>query len=294
MVSPKLQVLKSTQDDSVNFVETSDAPGSLEARYVRRHPHYVVGYLSSQRGCKMACRFCHLTQQGETYDQGATLDEYRTQAVRILEQYRASEKPADSIHWNFMARGEPFENPHFLEGAEAVLDMLASCADDYDLYSRWKISTIGTQEIANFAFTDIFKKLTPDLYYSLYSTNRQFRKRWLPKAIPVPEMLCKLADWQQRTAKIVKLHWCYIDGENDSLLDTENIVSEVLSVGLRVDVNIVRYNPYSASQGKESPEDVIRRNAQYLLENLPGSRVKVIPRIGQDVYASCGMFAEST
>ena len=56
-------------------------------------------------------------------------------------------------------------------------------------------------------------------------------------------------------------------------------------------VNIVRYNPHDPRRhGVEPPEDVIRRNAQIYRSRLPHARVRVIPRVGYDVAASCGMF----
>jgi hypothetical protein len=56
-------------------------------------------------------------------------------------------------------------------------------------------------------------------------------------------------------------------------------------------VNIVRYNPPDpACHGSEPPEDVIERNADIFRSRLPYARVRVIPRVGFDVAASCGMF----
>jgi hypothetical protein len=59
---------------------------------------------------------------------------------------------------------------------------------------------------------------------------------------------------------------------------------------LMVHINIVRYNPPSERQGTEPPEEIVQRNAAIYRERLPNSRVSVIPRVGYDVAASCGMF----
>jgi hypothetical protein len=40
----------------------------------------------------------------------------------------------------------------------------------------------------------------------------------------------------------------------------------------------------------EPPEEVIERNAGIYRSRLSYARVRVIPRVGYDVYASCGMF----
>jgi len=35
---------------------------------------------------------------------------------------------------------------------------------------------------------------------------------------------------------------------------------------------------------------VVERNAQIFRDRLPGARVQIVPRVGFDVNASCGMF----
>jgi hypothetical protein len=91
--------------------------------------------------------------------------------------------------------------------------------------------------------------------------------------------------------KIVSLHHAYIAGENDSEVDVHQICDAIEERGLMVNVNIVRYNsPDSSRYGVEPDESIIQRNASIYRERLPQSRVSVIPRVGFDVAASCGMF----
>jgi hypothetical protein len=53
----------------------------------------------------------------------------------------------------------------------------------------------------------------------------------------------------------------------------------------------LRYNPHDPRRhGVEPSEEVIRRNAAIYQSRLPSARVRVIPRVGYDVAASCGMF----
>jgi 23S rRNA (adenine2503-C2)-methyltransferase len=100
----------------------------------------------------------------------------------------------------------------------------------------------------------------------------------------------KLCLYKKPFHKIIKLHWAFIEGENDSEFDVGEIAQAVSNIGLRVDINIVRYNPYSPVQGKEPAIELIEDRVNYLKFLLPESEVKIIGRVGRDVYASCGTF----
>lgn len=144
--------------------------------------------------------------------------------------------------------------------------------------------------MAEIELADIFAGHCPDIYYSLYSTDPAFRRRWMPKALPVDVALGKLVRYQELTRKIPVLHWAMIEGANDGARALEEICEAVNGAGLRCDFNIVRYNPFSEGQGAEPPVDILERNAELLRAGVPGARCKIVGRVGYDVKASCGMF----
>lgn len=287
-----MQMLKSNIDDSVNFVLPA-AAGYFECRYVRRTPEYFVCYLSAQSGCRQACRMCHLTATKQTQAEDAGVFDIEDQARTVLDYYvehiQAAE-PAKVVHFSFMARGEPLANKWIWEShAEQTFSDLYRRARRLNLYPRFCISTILPKTLDK-PLVDLFGPYQPDLYYSIYSTSESFRKKWLPNALPVDEGLSKLVEYQQLTRKLIRLHWAFIEGENDSEEDVQGILRAVQQARLRVDVNIVRYNPYSPLQGKEPSEDVVQRLVGLIREELPESAVKAVDRVGFDVKASCGMF----
>ena len=283
-------VLASELDASVNFV-TPAAVGFEEARYVRRNEEYFITYLSAQSGCRMACRFCHLTQTGQTAFMDVPVEGLFAQADQVLGHYDSLGQPARSVHFNFMARGEVLASEHVLAGADELIDGLAERAVARGLVPRYKFSTIMPRSLGDLALTDIFTRSQPDVYLSVYSADPAFRRRWLPKAQPLAESLAKLVDWQRLTRKIPVLHWALIEGANDDPGTLHGICDAVQAAGLICDVNLVRYNPYSPKQGREPSEAVIQRCAQILRDRLPMTgRVKVVGRVGFDVKASCGMF----
>ena len=89
----------------------------------------------------------------------------------------------------------------------------------------------------------------------------------------------------------VKLHWAFIEGENDTLKDTVDTSRVILESGVKIEgINIVRYNPYSLKQGKETSKYNIDLHVEILKTHF--SNVKIIERAGFDVKASCGMFVD--
>jgi adenine C2-methylase RlmN of 23S rRNA A2503 and tRNA A37 len=281
---------RSGQDASVNWDRPADV-GRIEARYVRRCPDYFVVYLSSQTGCAQGCRMCHLTATGQTRLRDVTIPEMLEQARTVLDYSRQEAAPARSVHFNFMARGEPLANKLLLADADGLLSELSLLAVALGLRPRHLISTIYPRELGDRPLEDVFVMYHPDIHYSIYSMSDRFRRRWLPKALPAEAALDRLLSWQRSTGKIVTLHHAYIAGENDAEGDVHAVCDALEERRLMVHVNIVRYNPFDpARHGVEPTEEIIERNAAIYRERLPNARVSIIGRVGFDVAASCGMF----
>lgn len=286
------EILFSNEDASVNFVTPHPQGGAFESRYVRREKDYFITYLSSHSGCNKACRFCHLTQTRQTMMDPASVDDYYLQGLQVFRHYRQFDD-AGRVNFNFMARGEPLANPSVLNNWEKVRAPLQSLAEQHALVSKYNISTIMPEEMRDRSLYDVFGDTGAQIYYSLYSMRDEFRKRWLPKAMGAHDALWKLVDWQQKTGQLVTLHWAFIEGQNDSLEVLEEIIMAILVRSLEVKFNLVRYNPYSAAQGVEPSEEIIQRNFDYLAEAFGNEKSRIVPRVGFDVKASCGMFVDN-
>lgn len=289
-----LPVIKQSQlDGSVNFIwHLSD--GQIEARYVRRAKERFIVYLSVQTGCALGCRMCHLTQTKQVEAHNLTITEILMQAQTVLNWYqemvgRGEIEAATIVDFSFMARGDFFNNPGLIAQADDLLCSLEEAARELHLYTCIKISTIMPRVIdgANLA-GDIFRRTSPDLYYSLYSVDSEFRKRWLPRALAPDRALAMLSGWQDQSRKLIILHSAFIAGENDSRDGINAMAKAVWLHGLRTDYNVVRYNPFSSQHGAETPH--LGYCVAWLKAAFPQSRVKVIDRVGRDIFASCGMF----
>jgi 23S rRNA (adenine2503-C2)-methyltransferase len=282
--------MKSQIDPSVNFVE-EQLKGFIESRYVRRADDYFACYLSSQSGCNKGCRFCHLTATKQTTFEDVDRDGFLEQAKTVFRHYIAeTRQSARSVHYSFMARGEALANKHLIQDADSILLPLGKLASNRGLNPKFNISTIMPRTL-NKDLPSIFKIVTPTIYYSLYSVNDSFRERWLPAAMPVDLALRILKDYQSVSKKIVKIHYAFIKGENDSEEDVNNMCDAVEEAGLVAEFNLVRYNPFSPEQGSEADEEVIQRNFGIIQGRFKG-KSKIVSRVGLDVKASCGMFVE--
>lgn len=281
-----MQELKSQIDKSVNFIE-EQLKGFIEARYVRRRDDYFVCYLSSQSGCNKGCRFCHLTATKQTTFVDVDQQGFMDQAQEVFQHYR-KESPAKIVHFNFMARGEVLANSQILSNADKILWMLGEMAVKEGLIPKFNLSTIMPKTFDK-SLVDVFKILTPTIYYSLYSINPEFRKQWLPAAMPVESTLRLLREYQTISKKIVKIHYALIKGENDNVFETFEMLDLIEKHKLLCEFNLVRYNPFSPEQGVEADEEDIQLVVDAIKTRWNG-RAKIIPRVGFDVSASCGMF----
>lgn len=284
-----LKILNSQVDPSVNFVE-EQLIGFLESRFVRKCDEYFIAYLSSQTGCNRGCTFCHLTATGQTSFVDSSHNDFMAQAIQIFKHYRKQNVKAKFCHYNFMARGEPLANKILLESGDELLLKLGQVAKEEGLPAKFNISTIMPVTLKK-SLIDIFNYINPTIYYSLYSTNPEWRKKWMPAAMDPNQALLMLKEYQEFSKKIVKIHFPFIADENDSEKEVHNMCDAINKVNLNCEFNLVRYNPAAPDQGVESSEEVIKRNINILQERFKfNGKVQIIPRVGFDVKASCGMF----
>lgn len=278
--------LVSEEDSSINYVVPCSDGGYFESRFVQRSSDYFIIYLSSHSGCNQACRMCHLTQTKQTMMTPATLDDYVQQALNVLNNIDQKELKTNGlkrVKFSFMARGEPLLNPTILDNWDELRRTLKSLINPY-FDVEFCISTIFPKTFDR-SLESIFK--TPDvvLYYSIYSTNQKFRRKWLGKAHSTTTALAAIMRYHQATSNKIKFHSAFIEKENDSTSDVHLLTSEIKYYmrNIPYKFNIVRYNPYSEEQGVESS------NLSLIKEVL---EAKIITRVGKDVKASCGMFVQ--
>lgn len=290
-----IKFMWSKVDHSINVV----FPDGREARYVRRKPGYYAIYVSSQLGCAKSCRMCHLTQTGQTNDTDVDHDGIMEQ-IQVLDKY--VKKNIDKIggnaplvHLNFMARGEPFSNKQITTRMAELLERISQYYKEHGQEVRFNFSTIMPEETRTHHFKEWFKgteEYNVHVYYSLYSLDTEFRKRWLPKALNPYNALTNLRLAQLAYNVKIALHWALIKDENDGISTPLDLMKINEIINLQFKFNLVRYNPYSPSQGEEAWDGVREKYFTYMEQIAPIKRSKIIERVGKDVAASCGMFVD--
>lgn len=285
------QTLKSHEDASVNFIKSTSDGGFWEARFVQREPHYFIVYLSSHTGCNKSCRFCHLTATKQTMMTPASLEDYLEQAEQVLNYYKSLNKDKNEkiVNFNFMARGEPLANPVVLYNSKELFDKLSEKALALGLKPQFMISSIIPDDLP-VKLEHIFNNERATLYYSLYSTDNQFRKRWLPKSMDCFKALDMISAFQKNTNRPIVLHWAFIKDQNDNIQQLHSTMKMVNEKGINAKFNLVRYNPHSERYGFEPDETKIIQLFDIVKSYLPHSKSRIVPRVGHDVKASCGMF----
>lgn len=288
--------LISNEDKSVNFTKKIEDGGFLEARFVQRVPEYFIAYLSSHSGCNKSCRFCHLTVTKQTMMTSSTFNDYLEQADQVLNYYKEKtnldNKTEKIINFNFMSRGEPLANPVILYDSKKLFDNLHDKVRELNLTPQFMLSSIIPEDF-DLDLSDIFSDPRATLYYSLYSTEEKFRKRWLPKAMNCFKALDKIAEFQSKTGREIALHWAFIEGNNDNIEQLHKTMISVKERGIKARFNLVRYNPYNERYGVEPDEIEIQKLFNIVQSYIPESNSRIVPRVGKDVKASCGMFIEN-
>lgn len=283
-----MTILVSRQDASVNWVTSDGGGGFFETRFVQRSPKYFSVYVSCQSACNHGCGYCHLTETKQVRPTDLPLHGLKEQVSMAVSHSSVAAPDAEMVHFNFMTRGEPLASRLLLDNWEDTANFLRTAANTRNLRHKVLVSTIMPKSVEDSRLTHIFPIHYPEIYYSIYSMDEEFRRMWMPKAMPADKALDALDIWQQETNKIPRLHFAFIKGVNDSEKGVTAICDAVTRRGLRVNVNVVRYNPPNR-WSKESDEQTVGRLALQM-KDLLRCPVKVVTRVGYDVYASCGMF----
>ncbi len=237
--------------------------------------------VSSQVGCKMACRFCETAQMG--FLRHLTAGEIVSQAMVARQILR---EPAENIV--FMGMGEPLDN------FDAVVDAIRILSDRRGLAIPVKnitVSTVGhipgIMRLAELAEKDPtgFGRLR--LAVSVNAPDDETRAAIMPvnAAWPLSDLQQALLHWPLRHKDdVIFIEYVLLDGVNDRP-DQARALAEYLR-GLRACVNLIPYNPRRDSPYARPSREKTAAFFQALME--AGQACRIRGTKGDAAMAACG------
>ncbi len=237
---------------------------------------YKYGYtlcISTQKGCKMGCKFCASTkakfegdlQTGEIVDQ--ILKIQREEGIRISNIV-------------FMGIGEPLDNFDNLINAINIIN------DPFGIEIGARHISISTSGLANRIRDLADLKTQCTLSISLHYTTDELRSEIMPinRKYNIEELLDACRYYIKVTGRRVSFEYAMVNGLNDSLEDAKRLVSLIKDI--KCHVNLIRINEIDETNYKKSTNDNILKFRDYLNDN---NIVATIRRtLGEDIEAACG------
>ena len=229
--------------------------------------------VSSQAGCKMACKFCMTGRQGFHGN---------LSAADILNQFFSVDEADGLTNAVFMGMGEPLDN---WEEVKRVIDVLTA---DWGLGwspKRITLSTIGVLP----KLRQYLDECRCHLAVSLHNPFPAEREELMPvqKAWSITEVVRLLRQYDFSGQRRVSFEYTVFDGWNDTPRHADALLK--LLRGLECRVNLIRFHripdfPYDTAPQKkmEAFRDALVRGG--LTATIRASR-------GEDILAACGQLA---
>ena len=231
--------------------------------------------VSSQIGCKRACRFCETGRMGFLRD--LTTAEIVGQVV--LARSALGYNVTNIV---FMGMGEALDN------ADTVLRTLRVLNDNKGLsYGQQKITvcTVGQPDgLAKLAAAG-FRRL--NLSISLNSAIDTRRSDLMPinRRFPLPVLQDALVKHPRRPSFVYAINYCLMPGLNDQVDDAAAVAAFVAPLGKAL-VNVIPYNPGSTPLTRAPTDAEVDRFIGWLVD--AGVPVRRRTTKGRSVMAACG------
>jgi 23S rRNA (adenine2503-C2)-methyltransferase len=256
--------------------------GKTTEAVILRYKDRVSLCVSSQVGCKLACKFCQTGKLG--FFRHLTAREILAQFL-IANSIVDKEEGRRVSHIVFMGMGEPFDN--YEQVAKAV--KLFVGADAYDLSKRRvTISTSGiVPKIERMA-----EELDASLAVSLHACNDELRTELMP--INRKYSLAKLKDalryYQQKTGQKITIEYILIADQNCEPKHAKELVQFL--EGLKAKVNLIPFNAHPGLPYTRPQEENIETFQGYLAKRSIPAPVRYSK--GLEVSAACGQLASKS
>lgn len=256
--------------EDANFIESVLIPA-----YQRN-----TACLSTQIGCRFACRFCASGLLG--FKRNLTAGEIVAQALFIKKDI----SPQRISNLVIMGMGEPMDNYDNLLKAVRVFNS-PQC---FNIGAR-KI-TISTNGIIPSIERLAKEDLQIELSISLHAASDSLRSQLMPinKKYPLKQLILAAKEYSKKTKRLITFEYILIGAVNDSEEDALSLVN--LLKGMDCKVNLIPYNQvreldFTAPSGKS-----IMRFIRILEKNKLNFTLR--KERGQEISSACGQLRLKT
>lgn len=229
--------------------------------------------VSTQVGCPVACVFCASGLDGVR--RNLESHEIVEQVLALQRALPAEEKISNVV---VMGSGEPLLNQAHLADAIRTLNDPGGFALGA---RRMTVSTVGLPErIRRFAKFEV----QVELAVSLHAPTDPLRRKIIPGAHPVEEILASTDEYTRRTGRQITFEYVLLDGINDGP-DTARDLAKLLR-DRRCLVNLIPHNPVPTVPYR-APDRARCQEFHRILEEA-GIRSTLRKTKGQSIDAACG------
>lgn len=228
--------------------------------------------VSSQVGCKMACKFCATGTMGFKYN---------LSSGEIVEQLVHASCFSDIRNVVFMGMGEPLNN--YSAVVEAIQIMMGS---PFRLSAkRITVSTVGIIHAIN-KFHDNLPSV--NLAVSLHAPDQDIRCQIMPsaRAFPLGRLMTALEAYQEKSQQKIFVEYIMLDGVND-LEQHAHQLGELLQA-LKVVVNLIPFNSIGNSSSFRTSTKENVKAFQKVLRGVYNIRTTIRKQMGEDISGACG------
>lgn len=269
----ELAEILESRDGTKKIIFRLKEPDAVEAVIIPTEKR-VTGCISSQVGCKFACRFCASGLIG--FKRNLNCSDIMNELL-----YLKNNSPGGLLtHIVFMGTGEPLDN------YDNVLKAIRIINFDYGLNIGARRITVSTCGIIPGIKRLSAEALQIELSVSLHSADDKIRSKLMPinKTYPLEELIIACREYVEKTNRQVTFEYVMVEGINSHLRDAIKLCKILRRLNCKV--NLIPFNP--VQEGEFYPPD--KRQILLFKERLLKSGVNVTlrkPR-GQDIEAACG------
>ena len=274
--------IRSEKDNTEKFVFKLQDDLLAEFSYIDKEDGKIIICVSTQTGCRMRCKFCHLTMEKNLQTIRGIYDFEIQRAVEfILEARKPIDRHRKTLLISYMGAGEPLENvENITQSARYIEDEQSEMFDTVRFAVATMIPKNRIEEL--FELVRGMRRQQLKLHYSLHTMDPDERKEVMPNSLSgeFGIMLLKYIAERYYNVKL-EIHYTLIKEFNDYPEDIKKLAE------LMIPTKFIKLATKEGYDGEPTDFD------KYTDECIPAFKAvnnfcEYYDPPGADVGASCG------